>query len=190
MQSTTRLRNATEHMLEVRIGSRAGDETVHPLEPRGALPMPITAGRGGYCIKLRPVDADDVEWSASFDLPDAAPPLAENSKGDMSTVALSCSPRGNASSTWHCLVHREALVLGAGVPCHEVSIQPPLVLTNLLSTTLEFELRGSGTALSGRLESGGSQRAHAFARRSPVALVAQVHAMPPSITAPLLHLIG
>jgi hypothetical protein len=180
--STTTLRNETNHLLEVRVWRPQNDmESVHPLESRAALPMPLRAESGSYRICLRPMDGD-YDWSASCTLPGGDAKKAAKP----TTMMLECRPLSHGVPSWHFLVHMPSPddeQSQHGV-C-EVEIHPPMIFTNLLSCSLDYELRGSGTAIAGRLASGALQSAHAFAHRSPVAFSTQVR--PASHPPPLRH---
>ena len=58
----------------------------------------------------------------------------------------------------------------------EVSIHPPISLSNLLAGPLRFELNGRSGHLGGILPSGGCKHAHSFGMRTPVALTVQAEA--------------
>ena len=85
------------------------------------------------------------------------------------TTELFCQGAGHGRH-FHCLVHHDGRPDGL---CN-IAIHPPLVLTNLLGGPLRFELKGSGAVIASMLPAGGSRHAHAFARRSAVAMSAQV----------------
>ena len=67
--STTRLRNASEHELDVRLCHPHNEpESVHPLPPGAMLPLPLVHGGGSYKLCLKPADGEH-EWCAQTQVP-------------------------------------------------------------------------------------------------------------------------
>lgn len=164
--STTCLCNRTSCMLDIRIGHPEQQaDSIHQVAPGATLPMPPRHDSSAYRVRLRP-SVGDVDWSDPCTIP-----VDDGSPSPPATASFHCLPASVNGRTWHCILRHDGRKDGI---C-EVSILPSMILTNLLSTRLRFELQDAkaNVTKSWTVESGDSLPLHDFYANASLSLVVQ-----------------
>jgi len=173
IMSTTQLRNQTRELLCVRIGRpNQQADSIHTLAPGETLPMPPQHGSFAYRVCLRPMDGD-YDWSSQCSIPSD-----DGSIQPAGSASFRCPLMSHANHAWHCVMHHEGRKQGI---C-EVRILPSMMLTNLLSSTLHFELTDpkSSACTSWTVKSGDTLPLHAFVANAALYLSVHVKGYGPS----------